>query len=221
MRKLTNDEIESLKTPYGGWSPRIIEALGLKLDRGWPKRMKQGKFTEEQIKAAKDCSDQLSLNQPYIVRRTALNHLGFKDYGEYLASPLWAKIRKMVLRRDNCHCIVCGGLATQVHHRRYDRQTLAGEQIRHLYSACSDCHEAAERTPDGRRRGLRAANATLVKPRKHKTWARKLRMIDRRLFSKKVRPEERKGARRKPSTVEAGVEDAYPSPVNNAQAASA
>lgn len=72
-------------------------------------------------------------------RQAALCRLGFPDYATYLESPLWRSVRASVLARDRRRCL-CGKRANQVHHRRYDEQTLRGETLEHLVSVCRPCH---------------------------------------------------------------------------------
>jgi len=45
---------------------------------------------------------------------------------EYIASPLWRKIKRHVLKRDEKTCFHCGGAAVLVHHRSYERPVLSG-----------------------------------------------------------------------------------------------
>ena len=61
-----------------------------------------------------------------------------KNYYEYLKSDEWKKLRKSVLRRDNELCI-CGGKATEVHHKTYAR--VGNEPLSDLVSLCRNCHQ--------------------------------------------------------------------------------
>ncbi len=61
-----------------------------------------------------------------------------KNYYEYIKSDEWKKLRKSVLRRDNELCI-CGGKATEVHHKTYAR--LGNEPLSDLVSLCRNCHQ--------------------------------------------------------------------------------
>ena len=88
-------------------------------------------------------------------RQVILEDLGFKNYNQYLKSDLWKTIRERVLERDGR---VCKGRAhammlqlaspdeaaqfteLHVHHYRYDRDTLLGENIDDLITLCSKCH---------------------------------------------------------------------------------
>ena len=67
-----------------------------------------------------------------------------RDYyrNEYLKSGAWERKRYVVFKRDNWRCVYCGGLATQVHHKRYARKNIGKEPIYWLVSICTPCHEA-------------------------------------------------------------------------------
>lgn len=60
---------------------------------------------------------------------------------EYLKSDAWERKRYIVLKRDNWKCVYCGGLATQVHHKRYARKNIGKEPIAWLVSICKPCHD--------------------------------------------------------------------------------
>lgn len=61
---------------------------------------------------------------------------------EYLKSDAWDRKRYLVLKRDNSKCVYCGGIATQVHHKRYAQKNIGTEPIDWLVSICKPCHEA-------------------------------------------------------------------------------
>lgn len=77
-------------------------------------------------------------------RESSLRFLGFRGYGEYLASRIWADIRTRVIERAGGRCRCCGERATQVHHRSYDIDTMRGARPGNLVALCRRCHEAAE-----------------------------------------------------------------------------
>jgi 5-methylcytosine-specific restriction endonuclease McrA len=85
----------------------------------------------------------LSGNQ-YRRRAANLRRLGFASYAEYLASDLWAGIRRRVLDRDGFKCKRCGGRATQVHHKKYVTKALTGDTLGLLVSLCGPCHTFCE-----------------------------------------------------------------------------
>jgi DEAD/DEAH box helicase domain-containing protein len=71
------------------------------------------------------------------------------DPNEY--GPKWEIIRKMVRRRDNFTCRVCGTVETtqshQIHHKRPFRSFPSAEQansLDNLITLCPDCHRKAE-----------------------------------------------------------------------------
>lgn len=67
-----------------------------------------------------------------------------RDYyrSEYLKSDEWKRKRYVVLKRDNWNCVYCGGLATQVHHKKYARKNIGREPIKWLVSVCKSCHDS-------------------------------------------------------------------------------
>lgn len=100
------------------------------------------------------------------------------NYRAYLKSPLWAKIRRRVLRRDQHRCQSCGGRARQVHHGRYDDATLSGETLEHLFSLCGRCHEAVSFNAYGQKRSMKEQaewTEVLRKPAKPKQKKRRNR----------------------------------------------
>jgi 5-methylcytosine-specific restriction endonuclease McrA len=62
-------------------------------------------------------------------------------YQEYLASPIWRRIRQLALKRDWYRCRRCNATATEVHHLRYPRKW-GWEELDSLISCCRDCHQA-------------------------------------------------------------------------------
>ena len=70
------------------------------------------------------------------------NDVMLMDYQEeYLPSKLWKRIRRRVLKRDNKTCTYCGGGATVVHHRSYERDVMEGKADHMLVSLCNACHD--------------------------------------------------------------------------------
>lgn len=80
----------------------------------------------------------------YEQRDRVLRQMGFANYGEYLRSGLWRRIRARRLAVDEGRCRKCGQEATQVHHTHYHPLVLMGRKLRGLVSVCEDCHERAE-----------------------------------------------------------------------------
>lgn len=86
-------------------------------------------------------------------RETILQRLGFGDYqSSYLASALWQRIRRRILKRDNHTCFRCSEKATQVHHLTYTEPVLKGEDDSQLVSVCAECHDRIEFDGDRNRR---------------------------------------------------------------------
>lgn len=103
----------------------------------------------------------------YTERNAAVKLIGFVCYANYLVSPLWRSIRERVLSRADYTCHGCGGLAYQVHHRRYDLDVLKGLRIDEtaLVAICRDCHEHIEMDEAGRKLPIHQANKRLKKLR--------------------------------------------------------
>lgn len=80
--------------------------------------------------------------------------LGFDSYDAYLASRLWQKIRRRVLRRDGKKCRRCSGRANSVHHLSYAIAVLRGDADHLLASLCDGCHDFIERDEHGNRRTI-------------------------------------------------------------------
>lgn len=93
-------------------------------------------------------------------RKATLRSLGFASYQDYLASQLWAEIRRQVLA-DNTNCIRCRKPAEQVHHETYCLEVLAGRDRSKLHSICGNCHRKAEFDHRGRKTSLARANRFL------------------------------------------------------------
>lgn len=73
-----------------------------------------------------------------------LLEMGFQAYTAYLASPLWAEIRRRVLKKSK-RCADCGSPAFQVHHEAYTRENVSGVSLEYLAPLCRHCHEARHR----------------------------------------------------------------------------
>jgi hypothetical protein len=79
-----------------------------------------------------------------------------EDYGAYLRSPLWRRIRNRVLKRDHRECQRhgCDRKANEVHHRSYDDDVMKGNDDSKLVSLCRSCHEYITYDENGIRRPL-------------------------------------------------------------------
>lgn len=91
--------------------------------------------------------------------KKCLQRLGYKNYQNYLSGRLWLAIRKRVFAVSN-KCVRCQKSATQVHHSRYDFDTMNGTTLQHLHPVCSECHEEAS-VVNGKKRKLNEANEFL------------------------------------------------------------
>ena len=83
------------------------------------------------------------------------------DYREYLASPLWRRIRRRILKRDGKTCQRCGGSGSEVHHRSYDDDVLDGRNDEQLATVCDGCHNVITFDDAGKRRTPAEADAVL------------------------------------------------------------
>jgi hypothetical protein len=90
----------------------------------------------------------------YGSRAINLKELGFEDYAQYLASPLWASIRCKAMLSYGYKCRLCSGPATEVHHLSYDLDTLRSLKRKNLVALCRACHTSVEFTTDGTKRAF-------------------------------------------------------------------
>lgn len=92
----------------------------------------------------------------YAQRDSVLRQMGY----DYLASPLWASIRRRIFRV--CDICPCGDRATEIHHRTYKRRYLEGRGKIHqfLVPVCRSCHQRIE-VDDGGKTPLGKANRLL------------------------------------------------------------
>lgn len=121
------------------------------------------------------------------IRREALARLGFGCYADYLASPLWKRIKQRVFERDKKIC-VCGRPAHQVHHRQYEYRELSGESLFWLVSLCVRCHRKVSYNSYGNIREPHEGEGMLRACGRKKVES---------TSKKKKRPKGKKSARRK------------------------
>lgn len=63
------------------------------------------------------------------------------SYVKFLQSKYWEEIRKIVLKRDNYRCILCGSLDNlQVHHNTYRHLKNEHNHLETLDTLCRNCH---------------------------------------------------------------------------------
>ena len=102
---------------------------------------------EHQERKARDNWD------PYVERNKVLRELGFTNYAEYLASPIWADIKSRRMKKGaTCSC--CPKKANLLHHDTYYRKLLLGDEAsiqRDLYPLCHSCHRLVEFEGDRKR----------------------------------------------------------------------
>ena len=86
----------------------------------------------------------MDLTQKYQQREESLRVLGFSSYEQYLSSPIWYFLRKMVMKSSRGMCRGCYiNKATQVHHMSYSPRVLLGHRLEKLVPVCAMCHEMA------------------------------------------------------------------------------
>lgn len=86
----------------------------------------------------------------------ALKALEFKDFAEFLASPLYQWIKSAACDGNNCR--MCGHLPHHIHFMRTDIQVFTGRQPKHIAALCWDCLQIALYHPSGARRTLAETN---------------------------------------------------------------
>lgn len=102
----------------------------------------------------------MGIRKEYGKRNQILKRVGFKNYQDYLASDLWAKIRARQLRK-HVSCFICRDPATQVHHGKYTLLNLLGHSERDLFSVCCDCHRRIEFEITGEKRTVSRASKAM------------------------------------------------------------
>lgn len=122
-----------------------------------------------------------------------------ESYSEYLKSPKWAGIRARIWKRDSYKCQCCFAKADCVHHRKYSKQTLAGQAscLHFLISLCNSCHQHIEFNDKGEKisqpahkeQRLNSLMLTLAS-RSLKDWSRSVMVVGNRPV--RMRPEKKK-----------------------------
>lgn len=92
--------------------------------------------------------------QTYQDRNKVLKDMGYKNYQEYLLSPLWVSIREKAFEEKGKKCCLCDNEATQVHHRGYSQEVLEGKSLKQLVPICYGCHKSVEFRDNGTKRSL-------------------------------------------------------------------
>lgn len=84
------------------------------------------------------------------MREESLRELGFKSYGEYLGSKLWAKIRRRRFgHKDGRRCSFCPERAEELHHNDYGLAVMSGKNHKALMPVCSGCHCRGSKSSEG------------------------------------------------------------------------
>lgn len=96
-------------------------------------------------------------------RAASLGALGMRDYVDYLASPLWASIRRRVYARANgvCESKGCSARPSAIHHWSYALRVMQGATLKGLQAVCKRCHKrihgAGETTPQQKAKRVQRA----------------------------------------------------------------
>ena len=77
-------------------------------------------------------------------RDVILEQLGYKNYKTYLRSKTWKNVKKQSFKEKGVDCVLCGKWADVIHHRKYDKSTLLGENLEWLVPLCNACHTRIE-----------------------------------------------------------------------------
>lgn len=88
--------------------------------------------------------------------------VGFQRRANYYKSNIWYNLRREVFEAKGEQCVLCRGLATQVHHSRYKVADLLGKTLEHLHPICRPCHQDIEFDGD-RKRTTRQARIELFR----------------------------------------------------------
>lgn len=111
-----------------------------------------------------------------------------KEYQGYLKSPLWARIRKSILERDNRQCQLCGSRENpEVHHIRYPKNFEFGtEPGEDLITLCHNCHRKVHDKNDPDRKYLIA----VLKARRH--YMRHMAEKGKKMAEVEIDPDQKK-----------------------------
>ena len=116
---MTNKQLELIKNKTEQLNKKVYE-LTLRKDKPQVKRKKKWKPKKK-------------------LRFKKRVPIKFKSYNEYMASSLWRRRRKQILKRANYMCESCKiRKATQVHHKTYKH--LFNEYPNELIALCGTCH---------------------------------------------------------------------------------
>ena len=78
--------------------------------------------------------------------------MGYEDYQAYLLSDLWRSIRARVYGAYGTRCGLCKDQQAEViHHLRYSKDVLLGDNLKQLVPLCGACHHDIEFNGDLKR----------------------------------------------------------------------
>lgn len=119
----------------------------------------------------------------YLDRKINIQQLGFNDYRHYLTSDLWKSIKKYVMYMFGDKCQFCENVSRDIHHSKYDKDTLLGVRFDHMYPVCRECHAYGEYDENGDKYGPIASLGRMYNRSKENLGEdyAKLRMDERKM----------------------------------------
>ncbi len=128
--------------------------------------------------AKKGIREPKAIPDPYAERDRVLREIGFPTYEQYTASAHWEQIRDRVFRSLGSDCYFCPRPGPHIHHAQYDKATLLGTTIDHLYPVCDTCHRSGHFETDGSMVSLEDATARMRRFSEMKGFGEKMRQRD-------------------------------------------
>lgn len=100
-------------------------------------KKQQNRNKNEVQKILKDSGKQVKYKD---IEQLCLDAKGLK-YTEFLKSPYWKTVVKIVLKRDKKQCTVCKSKTNlNIHHTTYKHHYSEHKFINELLTLCKDCH---------------------------------------------------------------------------------
>jgi hypothetical protein len=134
FEQLFGDAIDSLET----W--QLKDALAMFQDRIYLRLPKATTAKNRKRKKPKKRAQEVRVRF-FAELKQAKETKSDRFYQDYLESAEWAALRIRIMTRDKFTCVACGNKSSCVHHRSYDRATMAGQRLHKLVSLCNECHQ--------------------------------------------------------------------------------
>lgn len=109
----------------------------------------------------------------YASRDKILMELGYANYNKYLKSSAWRYIKRAAFDKHGRICKLCGYGASVIHHRKYTKEVLCGDDLEPLVPLCDDCHSDIEFSKPKNHRGkrnLKHVEKLFLKKLKHSSF---------------------------------------------------